>query len=207
MLPENVTLKCVPDCGFWPEFPAASGKPIWQESMAKMTNLHNSSGGFDVSCVSDNMDNPSFCAHPPNVVPYLETPTFISTSHQDTDATSVSVLADGRGDGYLHPTVPPSGMETLVSCFTKDASACTGSVGLLFQNWTNTITSLLPNTSTPHGWFVNRCYRHHNIDGNYTFETYIDNVSLIEAIGTWAKGSSNNSRFVDTREPTLACLN
>lgn len=107
LVPSAIPLKCVPDAGFWPDFPAASGNPTWHQSMAKMTALHNSTGGFDTSCVAAHPEDPSYCAHPPNVLPHIKTPIFISTSHQDSDAISVSACSDGTGDGYTHPPVPP----------------------------------------------------------------------------------------------------
>ena len=136
---------------------------------------------------------------------FITTPVFISTSHQDTDATSVSALADGRGEGYLKPTVPPKGMPGLVACFTSDSAACVGEAGRKFDNWTATITALLPAATTPHGWFVNRCYRHHNIDGLYTFDTFIGGVSLIDAIGSWVLGLPGATRLVDARPATIDC--
>eukprot|EP00040_Diaphanoeca_grandis_P025423 m.140846 g.140846 ORF g.140846 m.140846 type:complete len:451 (+) comp30142_c0_seq1:212-1564(+) len=216
LVPISIPLRCVSDCGFWPDFPTASGNSTWHQSMERMMNLHNASGGFDASCAAAHSTNPSYCAHPPNVLPYITTPIFVSTSHQDTDATSVSALADGRGDGYVHTTIPPSSwtpkdQQSLVPCFTSESSACSGLAASFFKNWTSTITKLLlPATlSSQHGYFVNRCYRHHNIDGTYTFTTKIRNVSLIQSIGDWVFGVSSNentTKLIDSRPATLACL-
>ena len=220
LVPSTIPLRCVPDCAWWPDFPTASGEPVWHQAMAKMTALHNASGGFDASCVAahrvEDGADPSYCAHPPNVLPYITTPTFISTAHQDTDATSVSALADGAGDGFNHPRTPPPSwpkedQDNLAPCFEADYTKCTTSSGLLgafFKNWTDTITRMLaPATaSKDHGYFVNRCYRHHNIDGTYTFETKINNVSLIESIGDWVHGGGGSTtKLIDARVPTVDC--
>lgn len=217
LVPSEVPLRCVPDCGFWPDFPSASGQPIWHQAMAKMTDLHNASGGFDQSCVAAHPADSSYCAHPPNALPYIDTPIFISTSHQDQDAISVSALADGRGQGYIHPNVPPAGWPAqdradLDPCFTADVTKCTGKAGAFFTNWTDTITVLLdPATqSSKHGYFVNRCYRHHNIDGSEAFETTIPvgnhSVNLVASVAAWiATGDGPTTKLIDPRPAALKC--
>ena len=87
----------------------------------------------------------SYCAHPPNVLPYIDTPIFISTSHQDSDAISVSAASDGTGDGYTAPCRPPASwaaedQANLVPCFFSNFKSCVGRVGDFFKNWTDTIT-------------------------------------------------------------------
>ena len=67
-------------------------------------------------------------------------------------------------------------------------------------------------------YFVNRCYRHHNIDGPEVFTTRIPSagestieagrgdVSLIETIANWALGLKGPTKLIDSREPTKDCL-
>lgn len=48
------------------------------------------------------------------------------------------------------------------------------------------------------------CYRHHNIDGEYSFSTKVGNTSLVDAVASWALGLPGPTRLIDTRQP-LKC--
>jgi hypothetical protein len=75
-------MHCVPDCGFWPDHPTASGESWWHSQMRLMVDLHNSTGGLDVSCVQVrkttniclDLDGPNV-----TVLPTLDGPAVMST--------------------------------------------------------------------------------------------------------------------------------
>ena len=86
-----------------------------------------------------------------------------------------------------------------------------GEGGAFFANWTSTVTRLLEpaTSSSKHGYFVNRCYRHHNLDGLEAFTTHIPsegkNVSVVDAIANWAFGLDGPTTLIDPRSPLKAC--
>ncbi len=56
------------------------------------------------------------------------------------------------------------------------------------------------------GWFINNCYRHHNIDGNYSFDTTVASTDgrrhhVIEVLASWALGLPGPTRLDDTPAP------
>ena len=154
--------------------------------IAQMIALHNSTGALDASCLAAHADDPVFCAHPPNVLPYIATPTFVSSSHTDTGATQSTVMA------AFPATWSPRQELDLHNCFLKTLAPggnCSAAPrhGEIVGAYVNAITKLLePARRGPHGFFVSNCLRHHCIDGNYSFDIRIGGESLVEAIGGWA---------------------
>jgi hypothetical protein len=201
MVPEGIPVHCVPDCGFWPDHPNAAGVDVWRADMQRMVDLHNSTGGLDSSCVAANAGNPSFCAHPVNVLPYVSAPIFVSSSRFDTDATSDIVLPGGAP-----PSWPSAERSTLTPCFTKSFADChAGFAGATLASWNATILAgIEPGMrSATVGYFLNACYRHHNIDGAYSFYTTIGGVNLIEAVANFVLGLPGPTKLIDYADPRV----
>lgn len=199
LLPPKAPLHCVPDCAFWPRTSDLLGQPHWEAVMRQMVDLHNSSGGLDASCVAEHPEDASYCAHPPNVLPYIETPTFISTSRQDTAAT---------GDILVHGPFPPSWNASeraaMRRCSKAEYAACDALGRPFMDAWTDTIDALLEparKSGGKHGYYVNNCYRHHNIDGAEAFATKIGGVSLVDAVASWALGLPGPTQVTDSSVP------
>eukprot|EP00035_Acanthoeca_spectabilis_P039687 m.64227 g.64227 ORF g.64227 m.64227 type:complete len:489 (+) comp9706_c0_seq1:1521-2987(+) len=201
LIPDHIPTHCVPDCGFWPEHPSASGVAVWQADMRAMVTLHNASGGLDASCVSANPADPSFCAHPVNVLPHISTPVFVSSSRFDTDATSDIVFPGGAPANW-----PASERATLVPCFTTSFGDChPGYARDVLASWNATILAGIQPAakSSTAGYFLNACYRHHNIDGTYSFATKIDGISLVQAVANWVLGLPGPTKLIDYADPAL----
>lgn len=208
-VPRSAKFHCVPDCGFWPDFPTASGAHDWRRQMASMVRLHNSTGGLDASCVAAHADDPAYCAHPPNVLPYVETPVFISTSHNDVAATNAIVQPYSPPSGW-----PAAARRDLAFCFNSSAAACDAKSRPVMEAWLGRITALLEPAvrRAKDGLFVNNCYRHHNIDGDYSFDTQVRAAdgtlhTVVAAIASWALGVPGPTRLVDPPGPgtTVGC--
>eukprot|EP01046_Picozoa_sp_COSAG06_P007388 COSAG06_NODE_360_length_16832_cov_9.250209_20_plen_190_part_00 len=163
-----------------------SGERKWNETIARMVSLHNSTGSLDASCLAEHADDPVYCAHPPNVLPFITTPTFVSSSHTDTGATSSTVMSSFPASWTIGQ------QRDLYNCFWSTLAPdgnCSAAPrhGEIVDDYVNAITQLLePARRGPHGFFVSNCLRHHCIDGNYSYDIRIDNESLVESIGSWA---------------------
>eukprot|EP00035_Acanthoeca_spectabilis_P008138 m.149094 g.149094 ORF g.149094 m.149094 type:complete len:429 (-) comp14225_c0_seq2:181-1467(-) len=201
MIPSSIPTHCVPDCGFWPESQTAQGRAVWKGSMEAMVELHSAVGGLDSSCVAAHPADPSYCAHPVNLVPYITTPIFISSSLYDTGATYWVVLPGGAP-----PSWPTAEQATLTPCFEQTYAEChPGYARNVLTNWTATIRAgLTPAVHSPSsGYFMNACYRHHNIDGDEAFTTRINGVSLVEAVANWVLGLGGPTKLIDAGLPSV----
>eukprot|EP01050_Picozoa_sp_SAG11_P018470 SAG11_NODE_2796_length_2960_cov_3.574275_1_plen_83_part_00 len=55
--------------------------------------------------------------------------------------------------------------------------------------------------SAQHGYFINNCHRHHNIDGAEAFTTKINGSSLVDAVARWIDGEQPAPKLMDVALP------
>ena len=195
LVPAAIPLHCVSDAGFWPDFPDANGAHTWRAQVSMMVELHNASAGLDASCVGAHPADPAFCAHPPNSLPYVANPLFISSSRQDPSALDAIVNAKTN--------LSAAAELKLQDCLFHKYADCGAKGKPIVDAWTADITRLLSPavSSTRMGFYIDNCHRHHNIDGNYSFRTKVKNTSLVAAVASWALGGGGPTKLNDSAIP------
>ena len=107
---------------------------------------------------------------------------------------------------------PAAARAALSPCFQSSYAACAANpahAGKLLADWNATILRRLAPAmaaSSANGFFVNSCYRHHNIDGASAFDTKVSvdgrgDVSLVDAVASWVLGLDGPTKVLDPRPP------
>ena len=102
--------------------------------------------------------------------------------------------------GYY--TLSPTEVNEYSRCTTTYAS-CSWKWKAAVDGWGQAFRRKMhPVVAAPqHGYFVNNCHRHHNIDGAEAFSTKINGTSLVAAVGKWMDGQHEGMKLLDDIRP------
>ena len=98
-------------------------------------------------------------------------------------------------------TLSPTEFQNYLKC-TTDYASCTPQWKDAVDGWGEAFRrKMYPVVAAQrHGYFVNNCHRHHNIDGAEAFSTKINGTSLVDAVADWIDGHKA-AKFLDLFTP------
>ncbi|XP_075101798.1 pectin acetylesterase 8-like [Nicotiana tabacum] len=181
LLPNDARVKCVADAGFFINGRTISGSSDIQEIYERVITLHGSAKNLPPSCTSAMEPNLVIILmfFPQNVVPYVQTPLFISNS--DYDSWQIENILVPK---YLDP-------QQVWKDFKSQISNCTFGQRIIIQafgvEFLKAFEGLTP--SFTRGYFITSCHSHGAIlSTNFWFSPASPRLlhkTIAEAVGDW----------------------
>jgi hypothetical protein len=151
-------------------------KPNYGARMQNLWTMANASAGLPPACVAARGQKCLFAEH---VIPFLKTPLFAINSEYDASM-AVGQYLNAAGEPAGNVSCPewcaPTRSPTTGPCA---AAACVGTMNTFGTYIKTTLTQLL---TSPHGMFLDSCYRH---CGQLTEQLGVGSLSPLTAFQHW----------------------
>ncbi|XP_060211192.1 pectin acetylesterase 8-like isoform X4 [Lycium barbarum] len=197
-LPNDATVKCIADAGFFINGKTASGASYIEEMYRRIVNLHGSAKNLPSACTS--VMEPSLCFFPENIVPYVQTPLFIINSVYDTWQINNILIPP-----YLDP------QHAWKDC-SKRINNCTFGQRIIVQafgvEFLKTFKGLP--LSFTRGCFLTSCYSHGSIlRPSYWFSASSPRLlhkTINEAVADWYFERAGFHQYIDPYPCARDCM-
>lgn len=179
LLPENATVKCLSDAGFFINTKDISGAESIASYYSNVVGTHGSAKNLPSSCTS--RMTPSMCFFPQYVVPELRTPLFILNAAYDAWQIK-NILAPSSADPQ----------KTWSDC-KLDIKQCSSDQLETMHGFRSQFLNALPGLENSSiGMFINSCYAHCQSGSQDTWlaadSPSLNNTPIATAVGDWFYG-------------------
>ncbi|KAF8724627.1 hypothetical protein HU200_020898 [Digitaria exilis] len=184
--PQEVTVKCFPDAGFFVDAKDLSGQRSMRSTYDGVVHLQNVTQVLPKDCLLANKD-PTECFFPAELIKSIDTPTFILNSAYDSWQVQYVVAPDRSSPD-----------ESWRRCRT-DIGSCNSSQIQVLNEFRKTMVDGL-NAAQDNmncSWFIDSCFTHcqsvfDNSQWNPQLAPRLGNKTLVQAVGDWYFGRSQS---------------
>lgn len=193
-LPQNASVKCLSDAGFFLDIPDISLNPSIRSFYYDLISLQGVVQNLDENCTSS-VDYPQQCFFPQHLLGYIETPFFILNTAYDVYQ-------------FHHIFVPPSvDLRGHWNRCKVNVTACSENQIQILQGLRQEMLgALYPfyKHSSRGGMFINSCFAHCQSESQDTWfavdSPRVHNKTIAEAVGDWYFGR-NVTKLIDMPYP------
>ncbi|TKW13140.1 hypothetical protein SEVIR_5G079400v4 [Setaria viridis] len=184
--PQEVSVKCLPDAGFFLDAKDLSGQRHMRSVYNGVVHLQNVTKVLPKDCLLANKD-PTECFFPAEIIKSISTPTFIVNSAYDTWQVQNVVATDSSSPD-----------ESWRRCRADIRSCNSSQIQVLNEfrkEMVDGLTAVEDNTNC--SWFIDSCFTHcqawfDNSPWNHPVSPRLGSKTLVEAVGDWYFGRSQN---------------
>ncbi|XP_042428825.1 pectin acetylesterase 8-like isoform X1 [Zingiber officinale] len=198
LVPENATVKCLSDAGFFINTKDISGAESIASYYSNVVGTHGSAKNLPSSCTA--RMTPSMCFFPQYVVPEMRTPLFILNAAYDAWQIK-NILAPSSADPH----------KTWSNC-KLDINQCSSDQLETMHGFRSQFLSALPvleNSSI--GMFINSCYAHCQSGSQDTWlaadSPSLNNTPIATAVGDWFYGRTMFQKIDCAYPCDSSCIN
>ncbi|CAL4951103.1 unnamed protein product [Urochloa decumbens] len=182
--PQEVTVKCFPDAGFFVDAKDLSGQRYMRSVFDGVVHLQNVTDSLPKDCLLANKD-PTECFFPSELIKSIRTPTFILNSAYDSWQVQNVVVPDMSSPD-----------ESWRRCIANISSCNSSQIQVLNEFRKGMVDGLEAAEDNKNcSWFVDSCFTHcqayfDNSQWNSPVAPRLGNKTLVETIGDWYFGRS-----------------